>query len=96
MRNVLSRAHSVYGRVSFYGTGACCKRCALRNARCCKLSKLFFSCNLLIKGFGNAIDRDACIGIAQRSGGDGVRFSMVWRWFNKVWLEQGVARKSWG
>ena len=31
-----------------------------------------------------------CTGIAQRRGGDGVGFSMVRRWFNKVWLEQGV------
>ena len=26
----------------------------------------------------------------------GLGFCIVWRWFNKVWLEQGVARKSWG
>ena len=41
------------------------------------------------------IDGDACIGIAQWSGGDGVGVSIVWRWFNNVWLEQGVARKIW-
>ena len=34
------------------------------------------------------IDGDACTGIAQRSGSDGVGFSMVWRWFDKVWLEK--------
>ena len=45
------------------------------------------NCNLLMKGFGNAVDRDACTGTAQWSSGDGVGFSMVWRWFNKVWLE---------
>ena len=52
-------------------------------------------CNLLIKGFGNAIDGDACTVIAQRSGGDGVGFSM---WCtrcgsNEVWLEKVVAEQ---
>ena len=45
------------------------------------------NCNLLIKGFGNATDGDACTGTAQRSGGDGVGLSMVWKGFNKVWFE---------
>ena len=47
------------------------------------------NCNLLIKGFGNAIDGDACTGAAQRSG-DGVAFHGV-----KV-VQQGVARMRCG
>ena len=58
---------------SEYGTGACCKRCILRNARYCKLNKLFLE--IVIKIFNNAIDGDACrvqTGIAQWRGGDAV------------------------
>ena len=58
------------------------------------------NCNLLIKGFGIAVDGDACTGTAQRGGGDGVGFPLCGGangstrcGSNEVWLEKVVSEQ---